>query len=80
MEKRDPISCKNARYLAVDIGASSGRHIVASLENGKLTMREVYRFRNGVTERNGRLYWDADRLFDEIVADLKLERIFTHTA
>ena len=59
------------RYLAVDIGASSGRHIVSSLVNGKLEMREVYRFKNGVTEKDGRLYWDADRLFREILAGLK---------
>ena len=71
MGKAIPNFSKNARYLAVDIGASSGRHIVASLEDGKLTMREVYRFRNGVTDVGGRLYWDAERLFDEIVKGLK---------
>ena len=37
------------RYLAVDIGASSGRHIVAWLEEGKIQTREVYRFPNGAT-------------------------------
>ena len=61
----------NCRYLAVDIGASSGRHIVASLENGRLEMREIYRFKNGVTEKDGRLFWDTDRLYREIVAGLK---------
>ena len=71
MEKKSSLSASQKRYLAVDIGASSGRHIVASLENGKLTMREVYRFKNGVTEKDGRLYWDADRLFDEILRGLK---------
>jgi len=71
MDNKTPLSVKNARYLAVDIGASSGRHIVASLTDGKLTMREVYRFRNGVTDKDGRLYWDAERLFGEIVAGLK---------
>ena len=64
-------SSDNLRYLAVDIGASSGRHIVAYLQDGVLRMQEIYRFRNGVTERNGRLYWDADNLFSEIVAGLK---------
>ncbi|MBQ7712877.1 MAG: rhamnulokinase [Clostridia bacterium] len=71
MEKKSSLSVSQKRYLAVDIGASSGRHIVASLENGKLMMREVYRFKNGVTEKDGRLYWDADRLFGEILRGLK---------
>ena len=71
---KNPIATTGAsarRYLAVDIGASSGRHIVASLEKGKLVMTEVYRFKNSVTERDGRLYWDEKRLFDEILAGLK---------
>lgn len=37
-------------YLAIDIGASSGRHIVGWLEDGKLKTQEVYRFPNGATE------------------------------
>ena len=58
-------------YLAVDIGASSGRHIVSYLSEGKLVLKEVYRFPNGATEKSGRLYWDADRLFREILNGLK---------
>ena len=42
-------------YLAIDIGASSGRHIVGWEENGELQTREVYRFPNGVTERDEHL-------------------------
>ena len=34
-------------YLAIDIGASSGRHILAHLENGKMITEEIYRFQNG---------------------------------
>ena len=49
-------------YLAVDIGASSGRHIVGWTEKGELKTREVYRFPNGVKERNGRLTWDLEAL------------------
>lgn len=45
------------RYLAVDIGASSGRHIVAWLEGGIIRTREVYRFPNGASERGGHLCW-----------------------
>ena len=62
---------KSPIYLAVDIGASSGRHIVGYIQNGKLLLREVYRFPNGATERNGKLYWDEARLYKEILAGLK---------
>ena len=60
-----------AVYLAVDIGASSGRHMLSYLLEGKLVLKEIYRFKNGATEKGGRLYWDVDRLFDEIVKGLK---------
>ena len=49
-------------YLAIDIGASSGRHIVGWMENGKIRTKEVYRFPNGVTEATGHLTWDIDAL------------------
>ena len=48
--------------LAIDIGASSGRHIVGWLEDGTIQTKEVYRFPNGVTEQNGHLIWDIDAL------------------
>ena len=35
-------------YLAVDIGASSGRHILGHLEDGRMVLEEVYRFPNGM--------------------------------
>ena len=53
-------------YLAIDIGASSGRHIVGWLENGELKTEEVYRFPNGVTERDGHLTWDIDALAQHV--------------
>lgn len=49
-------------YLAVDIGASSGRHIVGWVADGGIQTREVYRFPNGVQEQNGHLIWDVDAL------------------
>ena len=49
-------------YLAIDIGASSGRHLVGWAENGELRTREVYRFSNGVKERDGHLVWDMEAL------------------
>ena len=48
--------------LAIDIGASSGRHIVGWKENGEIKTWEVYRFPNGVTEQNGHLTWDLEAL------------------
>ncbi|MBN2163630.1 MAG: rhamnulokinase [Pontiellaceae bacterium] len=50
-------------YLAVDLGASSGRTIVGTLENGKLSLKEMNRFWNGPTEIGGTLYWDFVHLF-----------------
>ena len=50
------------RYLAIDIGASSGRHIVGWREDGELRTKEVYRFPNGVLEQAGHFVWDVDTL------------------
>lgn len=58
-------------YLAIDIGASSGRHILSSYENGKLVLEEVHRFWNGMDDVDGTLCWDVDRLFNEIIAGMK---------
>ena len=58
-------------YLAIDIGASSGRHILGSLENGKIQLEEGYRFPNGMDDVNGTLVWDTDRLFKEILTGMK---------
>ena len=58
-------------YLAIDIGASSGRHIVAWLEGGKIETREVYRFPNGAEMKNGHLCWDIEGLEKHVVAGLK---------
>ncbi|MBE5855411.1 MAG: rhamnulokinase [Lachnospiraceae bacterium] len=58
-------------FLAVDIGASGGRHIVGSVVDGKMVLDEVYRFGNGMDEdEEGTLYWDTDRLLQEIVTGL----------
>ncbi|HIQ58434.1 MAG TPA: rhamnulokinase [Candidatus Merdivicinus intestinavium] len=57
--------------LAVDIGASSGRHILGSVQDGKIVLEEVYRFENGYTEKNGHFCWDFDRLFAEILNGMK---------
>lgn len=53
-------------YLAIDIGASSGRHIVGWMENGVLCTEEVYRFPNSVQRVDGHLEWDIDSLFANV--------------
>jgi rhamnulokinase len=53
-------------YLAVDLGAESGRVIVASLDGDKLTLHEVHRFRNKPVHLNDGIHWDVLRLWDEI--------------
>ncbi len=58
-------------YLAVDIGASSGRHMLSHMENGKMVLEEIYRFPNGMTEKDGHKVWDVDRLFEEILTGMK---------
>lgn len=54
-------------YLAIDIGASSGRHILGSLEDGKLCLEEIYRFDNNIVNSSDGAIWDIDSLFGEVV-------------
>ena len=58
-------------YLAIDIGASSGRHILAHKEDGRMVLEEVYRFPNGMVEKDGELVWESERLFEEIKNGMK---------
>ena len=58
-------------YLSIDIGASSGRHILSHIEDGKLILEEVFRFENGMEEKDGHLIWDYKKLFANIVAGMK---------
>jgi rhamnulokinase len=53
-------------YLAVDLGASSGRHVVGWLDEGRLRLEEVYRFPNGPVELAGRLQWDLPALWNHV--------------
>ena len=62
------------RYLAIDIGASSGRHIVGWMENGELNTEEVYRFPNGVKEQDGHLTWDIDELTAHVKTGIEKAR------
>lgn len=57
--------------LAIDIGASSGRHILGCLNNGILTIEEVYRFENNLKKEGNSLIWDTEELFFHILEGLK---------
>lgn len=59
-------------YLAVDIGASSGRHILGHMEDGKMVLEEIYRFENGMARQGNQLLWEMDRLFAEIINGMKM--------
>jgi len=58
-------------YLAIDIGASSGRHILGSIENGKLKLEEIYRFKNGISKIGDEYCWNIDQLFTDIKTGIK---------
>ncbi|MCQ2982255.1 MAG: rhamnulokinase [Treponemataceae bacterium] len=58
-------------YLAIDIGASSGRHMLSWIEDGKIRLEEIHRFYNGMDTVDGHLCWDHERLFAEIIAGMK---------
>lgn len=58
-------------YLAVDLGASSGRCILGWLEDGLIRLEEVHRFKNETKLRIGQLCWDTDELFRQILAGMR---------
>ena len=62
---------KPVYYLAVDIGASSGRHILATMDNGRMAIEEIYRFDNGIDNNESGKIWNVDKLFANIVEGMK---------
>ena len=62
------------RFLAIDIGASSGRHIVGWKEGGRLHTEEVFRFPNGVAEQNGHLVWNLEELLGYVREGIRIAR------
>lgn len=58
-------------YLAIDIGASSGRHILGWIEQGEMKLKEVYRFDNKMKVLGEKMLWDLERLFLEILTGMK---------
>ena len=61
----------NKYFLAVDIGASSGRHILSHMEDGKIILEEVFRFENGMQEIDGHKCWDSELMFSHIKEGMK---------
>lgn len=59
-------------YLAIDIGASSGRHIIGYMKDGEICTEEIYRFENHMDNLEGHLVWDIDRLFEEVLRGIEL--------
>jgi len=59
------------KYIAVDLGAESGRVMLGSVSTEKLILEEIHRFRNGPIEENGALKWDIQRLMSEIKEGLR---------
>ena len=58
-------------YLAIDIGASSGRHILGHVEGGRMILEEIYRFDNLQVHKNGHDCWDMNNLWNGIIGGLK---------
>lgn len=58
-------------FLAVDIGASGGRHMLGWISENRLHMEEVYRFDNRMFYRDGHLYWDTEYLFEQILNGMR---------
>ena len=58
-------------FLAVDLGATSGRTILGFLQNSKIEMEELTRFKNGYIELQGHFFWDIYSLYSEILRGLK---------
>lgn len=66
-------------YLAIDLGATSGRHIVGHLENGEIKLEEIHRFKTGMDESSNGLVWNIPRLLDEIIRGIKIAFDKYHT-
>lgn len=59
-------------YLAIDIGASSGRHILSYVEDGKMKLDEIYRFDNKQVQKDGHVCWDLENLWNGILEGIKV--------
>ena len=58
-------------YLAIDIGATSGRGMLGHIENNEIILEEVYRFDNYLIKRENSLFWDIAKIYKSIIEMLK---------
>ena len=58
-------------YLAIDLGASSGRTFVVKKEKNRITIDEIYRFQNKVTVKDDHIFWDFKSLMNDIIMGIK---------
>lgn len=63
-------------YIAVDIGASSGRVVLGNVRGGKAELTELHRFPNGFAERGGSYYWNVDELLKQILTGLSKAKAY----
>ncbi len=66
-------------FLAIDLGASSGRAILGTIHNDQLSMKEIRRFPNPIIEVNNHQYWDLFFLYQQVIESLKEVRQLTQT-
>ena len=59
-------------YLAIDLGASSGRHVVGYLKGGQVILKEIYRFKTLMDESPDGLVWNIPRLLKEIINGIQV--------
>ena len=58
-------------YLAIDMGASSGRHILGNFDGSKIYLEEVYRFENGPVDLADNLFWDLPKLWTHVIDGMR---------
>ena len=63
---------QSKHFFAVDLGATSGRTIIGTIENGKMVLEELTRFDNNLIQTGEHFYWDIYALYNEIIKGLKL--------
>lgn len=63
---------KRHSFLALDLGATSGRAVCGTLVDGEFEMREIYRFPNSIFELQGKFYWNIYKLLDALKESLRV--------
>ena len=58
-------------FVAIDLGATSGRVILATISGGKIEMEEVHRFPDTIIQMQGHFYWDLPAIYKSVVEGLR---------